>query len=243
MDVRARTTAALLLLTWACVSPTPRPSSQPPNGSVREYSAKEPGPLRQTDSEQRPASAIGVRAGILLADGEPANDIQTIGVHGRHRIAEGWRLGAAVDFNDFDFERPAKILGLTQDPAVETVDAKASATTLSVWIENSLTAESSANDLYWMAGLGASFVDVDDVTGPLAGGGSFDITTDAGTEILASAGLGYRRYLTRELALELLVRADQHFADWKVEDRSSGASGTVDDYFSWAFLVGASWGF
>jgi hypothetical protein len=87
------------------------------------------------------------------------------------------------------------------------------------------------------AGAGFSLVEVDDVQGALLGGGSFEIETDAGTEILGSIGVGYRRRIGRWRA-ELSARYDDHAADWELEDAPSGATGSVDDNATWAYLLG-----
>ena len=81
-------------------------------------------------------------------------------------------------------------------------------------------------------GLGAASVDVPDVSGPTANGGQFDIHTDVGTEILLSGLAGVRRNFGENWYAEFRVHATQHFADWQVEDRISGASGSIDDYLS-----------
>lgn len=52
---------------------------------------------------------IGLRAGIVAADGEPANDIPGAGLVGHYAINDQWTLGAAVDRTEYDFEEPAKI--------------------------------------------------------------------------------------------------------------------------------------
>ncbi len=63
---------------------------------------------------------FGVRPGVTLADGEPANDILSVGVFGRYRLTNQWLIGIAVDNAEFDFEDPARVLGLN---ASEVVDA------------------------------------------------------------------------------------------------------------------------
>ncbi len=86
-------------------------------------------------------------------------------------------------------------------------------------------------------------MDVDPVSGPLAGGGSYDITTDVGTEILACASGGLRVHLGSSWALEAALRLDQHFTDWTVTDQLSGTTGQVDDYLAKGGHLGISFRF
>ena len=79
-------------------------------------------------------------------------------------------------------------------------------------------------------GAGVNSVDVDDQAGLLAGGGSFDIAIDAGTEWVASASVGLRVRVGERFLFEPALRLDQHFADWDVTDRVSGATASIDDY-------------
>ena len=74
---------------------------------------------------------------------------------------------------------------------------------------------------FWTAGAGVNSVDVEDQSGPLAGGGTFDIAIDAGTEWVASASVGLRVRLGERFLFEPAMRLDQRFADWDVTDRVS----------------------
>ena len=176
---------------------------------------------------------VGVRFDLSLADGEPANDIPAYGVAARWRPNEHWAWGAALDVAEFDFEEPAKRLGLVQDPAVEPLDSKAESTELSLWFERTLGAPSARG--HWYAGAGAGFVslDVPSVSGPLAGGGRFEIETDGGNELVLSILGGRRIEWGERWALDLALHLDQHFADWTVVDRVSGRSASIDDYFTY----------
>jgi hypothetical protein len=69
---------------------------------------------------------------------------------------------------------------------------------------------------------------------------TFDVRTDAGSEVLASVGLGYRRRIGARWRLEALARYNHHFADWELEDQVSGATGSVGDYGTTSLLVGFS---
>lgn len=171
---------------------------------------------------------LGLRGVVVTGDGEPTNDITGFGLFGHARIDERWSVGFALDHSpEFDVERAPDLLGLVP---TEVVDAKGTSTTLSGWIERTYESGGGPWEWFWSAGLGIVDVSVDDVAGPLAGGGSFDLTIDAGTEWLVAGALGLRRRLGEGWALEAALRADQHFADWTLTDRVSGASGTVDDY-------------
>jgi hypothetical protein len=182
---------------------------------------------------------LGLRLQVTAADGEPANDMPGAGVLAHYVVNGEGILAAAVDRIRFDFEEPANIVGIAQDPAIEPVDALAEATTLSLWAERSISDRTRLANFFVGAGLGAAFMDVPAVTGPRADGGRFDIHTDADTEILAAALVGMRRRFGEHWYGEIALRVEQHFADWRVTDRISGAQGAIDDYFTWGVHVAA----
>lgn len=175
---------------------------------------------------------LGVRGIITASEGEPANDIPGYGVFGHWRMSDHWSVGFAVDQTEYDFEEPALFVGLRQDPNIDPVDVLAEATTFSAWIERTYPRPGGRMDWFWGAGLGFASIDVPDAVGPLAGGGTFDIGTDAGSESIVSILGGLHRRLGGRWFFEFALRADQHFADWKLTDRVSGAKGAVDDYLA-----------
>ena len=186
---------------------------------------------------------LGLRAVLTGGSGEPANDVPGGGAFGRWRFNDRWSLGLALDQASFDVEEPAGILGLPQLPEeqLSPIDVKAEATTVSAWAQRDYGREGGRASWFWGLGLGISTLDVPDATGPLLGGGSFDIRTEADTELLASASAGWRRELGRRWMLELAARVDQHFADWTLTDRVSGRTATIDDWLAWGghFGIGA----
>ena len=186
---------------------------------------------------------VGVRAGISVADGEPANDIPGYGILGRYALNEQWSIGAAIDRVEFDFEEPAKIIGIAQDPALEPIDALAEATNISAWLERKFRRTQSPTIWFVGAGLAAASVDVPDAAGRRADGGQFDITTEVDTEVIVSIMGGIRREFGRRWHAEFSLHADQHFADWQIVDRISGAQGTVGNYWAWGgnLALGVRW--
>ena len=186
---------------------------------------------------------LGLRAGITLADGEPANDIPGFGLFGHWRLNERWQLGFALETAEYDFEQPARLVGIRQDPSANVVDAKAEGTTVSAWLERLWGPPGARGHWFWGAGIGLASIDVPDARGPAAGGGLFDVETDAGTEVVASLLGGRRVELGERWALDLTLHLDQHFADWKVRDRVSGRRGAVDDYFTYGGSVGVAYRF
>jgi hypothetical protein len=176
--------------------------------------------------------AAGVRGTITAADGVPANDIPGFGLLAHYRMNERWTLGAAIDRTEYDFEEPAKHAGITPDPALDPIDALAESTALSAWIERTFPQREDRWIWFVGAGVGAASVDVPDAEGPTAGGGRFDVHTEVDTEIILSALGGVRRNFGERWFVEFGLRADQHFADWKVTDRVSGATGSVGDYLA-----------
>jgi len=186
---------------------------------------------------------LGVRGVLMVADGEPANDIPGFGLFGHYRLSERWRLGFAVDMAEYDFEQPARILGLEQSSSVEPVDVLAESTTVSAWAERTFGRAPGPTEWFLGAGLGLASIDVPDASGPLAGGGQFAIETEADTEIVVQLLAGVRRQLGQRWALEFALRADQHFADWQLNDRVSGRTGTIDDYLTVGGHLGLSFRF
>lgn len=182
----------------------------------------------------------GARFNVITAGGEPANDIMSAGLFGRYRLNDRWLLGFAVDQAEFDFERPWRVLGLQQDPSVETIDATTVATVFSVWAEREHARAGKRLRWFWSGGLGFTSPDVDDVTGPLLGGGTFDITADAGSEFILAGTGGLRLPFARRWVFDFQVRLDHHFADWEVVDRVSTTTGTLDDYTGYGGSVSLS---
>ena len=186
---------------------------------------------------------LGIRLGIAAADGEPANDIPGAGVLGHYQLANVWTLGAAIDRTRYDFEEPAKVIGIPLDPTLEPIDALAEATTISVWIERSMTDHSRPTTFFVGTGLGAAFTDVPDTIGTTATGDPFDVHTEVDTEIIVSILGGVRRRFGERWYGEATVHADWHLADWRVTDRVSGIEASIDDYLTWGahITVGFEW--
>jgi opacity protein-like surface antigen len=186
---------------------------------------------------------IGVRGSIAVANGEPANDIPGHGIFARYYLNERWAIGVALERSEYDFEKPAAVLGLRQDPGVDAIDALAKASTVSAWLQRNYQHAGSPYRWFWSVGLGSASVDVPNAAGPLDGGGTFDIKTSAKREFILSAGAGLQRSFGKSWFAELGVRADQHFADWKLTDRVSGRTGSIDDYLAIGVHVGLGYRF
>lgn len=183
---------------------------------------------------------LGPRLLVLNAGGEPANDLMGAGVFGRYRLNDRWLVGFAVDSITGDYERPYEFVGISSP---EEVDSTIDAVIFSGWIEREYGRPDGRLRWFWTAGLGFTSPDTEDITGPRTGGGTFAITTDAGSEILASVGVGLRHGLGRRLGLEYGVQAAQHFADWEITDRISGRTGAIDDYTTYGLLFGVTYRF
>lgn len=186
---------------------------------------------------------IGVRGGLLLGDGEPANDMPMYGIYGRYNWTKKWNLGLSLDNLSGDFERPYKVLGIQSD--VEQ-DASMNNIIISVWGEREFVPASEKFKRlrpYIAGGLGIGLVDVDDVNGSVAGGGQFDITTDADTEYIPALALGLRYLLGKNWEAEIAGRYSYHIADWKVTDRISGMVSSIDNYSTYGFYVGMGFRF
>lgn len=200
--------------------------------------------LHAQSTAPSPRWELGYRGGTSLGQGEPANDLPIpASLFLRRQLDERWAIAAWLEHAAGDFETPAKVVGLVQDPSVADIDADLSTWTLGLAGERTLAFFEHEARLFAQFGAAVSMLDADDAQGPLAGGGTFDITTDPGSEFLATLGLGYRRPFARRWSFEALARYDHHFADWEVRDRLSGNTGSVDDYPSYALLLGLSYSF
>ena len=200
------------------------------------------GGIAIADEREKSISAGGLIS-ISVANGEPANDIPGFGMQLRYELNERWTIGGTLLLSEYDFETPAQIADITQSPAVEPVDALAESTMLQAWGERTFNPSSRATTWFVGAGLGASAVDVPDVSGPTADGGQFDVHTQVDTEIVLSAFAGVRRNFGERWYGEFRVQANQHFADWQVEDRVTGNTGSIGDYASYGghLAVGLRW--
>jgi hypothetical protein len=193
--------------------------------------------------EQKRAFSAGVLVTISVANGEPANDIPGFGAQLRYELDERWAIGATLLLSEYDFETPAEIAGIAQSPAVEPIDALAESTQLQGWVERAFRTGDSPTTWFLGAGLGAATVDVPDVSGQRADGGQFDVHTDVGTEFILTGFAGVRRNFGERWYAEFRLHANQHFAEWRVEDRVTGSSGSIDDYatFGGHASVGMRW--
>jgi len=131
---------------------------------------------------------------------------------------------------NFDIERTPELVGLAQDPDAPVIDSKGWSEGLNAWIERRYGGDDRRLQWFWTAGAGINSVDVEDQAGQLAGGGTFDVAIDAGTELVASASVGLRVRFGQRFLFEPALRFDQHFADWDITDRVSGATASIDDY-------------
>lgn len=200
------------------------------------------GEITSADDGERGLSA-GAHVTISVANGEPANDIPGFGAQLRYALNDDWAIGGTLLLSEYDFETPAQVAGIDQSPSVEPIDALAESTQLQGWAERAFRTANGATTWFVGAGLGAASVDVPDVSGQRADGGQFDVHTEVGTEIILTGFAGVRRNLGERWYAEFRVHANQHFADWQVEDRVSGNTGSINDYSSFGgqVAVGMRW--
>jgi hypothetical protein len=185
---------------------------------------------------------VGVRAGIVVANGEPANDITYGGLVLKYALSPDTLVGLSIDRQEFDFERPWALLGLQQDTvaAPEDIDSKATATLFRAFYERRYGAPAGRWRWYWNVGLGFAKPEVPTVSGPVAGGGTFVIRTEPGTEWVPSVGAGLLWQLSTRASVDLGATIDHHIADWKVTDTVSGRTAKVKSYTAGGLQIGLS---
>jgi hypothetical protein len=194
---------------------------------------------------------IGLRSGVLVGSGKPANDLPVNGLKALYRLDADNAVGLSIDRLRFDFERPQSLLGIAQDKtlAPKDIDAKARSTVFSVFYERrySIGERPWYGDnpwrWSWNVGLGIARPDVDSASGPAVGGGRFVVYTDAGGEIVPSVGLGLRYALTSYLDAEAGLSLSRHIAKWRVTDAVSGRSAEVRSYTTTGLSLGLGYRF
>ncbi len=185
----------------------------------------------------------GARLLLTAASGVPANDIPGYGVYGLYRLNERWSVGLSLDQTKFDYEEPARRLGLPIDPDAPPIDAKVDALIASLIVERSFSEPQARREWFAGAALGMGWFDVPDVTGPTTDGGTFYIDTEVDREVILSLQGGVRQRFGERWFAEFTLRGDQHFAAWEPVDRVSGAETRHEDYFAYGFHVGVGYRF
>ena len=185
----------------------------------------------------------GARLRLGLASGVPANDMPGYGLYGIYRINDVWSVGVSVDQVKFDYEEPAKRLGIPVDPGAPPVDAKVEQTIVGVSVGRSLSPPEASREWFIGGEFGLAFTDVPVVTGEAITGEPFEIHTEVDRELIVSLLGGVRQRFSDNWFVEFAVRADQHFAAWEPVDQVSGAEARHDDYFAYGFHLGVGFRF
>jgi len=171
---------------------------------------------------------VGLRANVLLGDGVPSNDILGYGLIGRYPLNNGWFIGGTLDTYEYDFEHPTKIVGISQDPNVDVIDALADSTVLGAAFGRLYNSTDRGFDWYWSLGIGFASPNVEDVSGPTDTGGTFDLTFDVGNEIHLMGTLGTSYNFSESWSTSFSARIEHHFMDVLVTDTVTGSSAKID---------------
>lgn len=183
---------------------------------------------------------VGVRFNAVAESGTPANDMLGYGVYGKYFLKNNWALGFGVDSYSYDFENVSEFIGLS--PGTKIVDAPTSATMLSAWAEKSYSWTDNAQ-WFWNAGLGINDVSVDPATGTLLSGGTYNIVTDAGTELVVLGSIGAKWRFAKNWETEASIRIEHHASDWTSTDTVSGTTKTLDSYTPRGLAIGLNYYF
>jgi len=186
---------------------------------------------------------VGLRLGTSLASGVPANDMPGYGIYALYALDERWSVGLGLYLTEFDYEEPARQVGLPIDPDAEPIDAKAEQLIYSAMVERSLSPPGARRRWFLGARIGVADTDVPVATGLTATGDTFEIHTEVDREIIVTLLGGVRQHFSGHWFGEFTLSADQHFAAWEPEDRISGATGRSDDYFAYGLHLGIGYRF
>lgn len=185
----------------------------------------------------------GARLIILAGDAPPANDMPGAGLVARRAWSDAWALGFGLEQYSFDHEEPYNSVGIGLDPSFpeEAIDGTTDSTVVSAWIERRYEGASAGGfGWFWTAGLGYAFISTENVTGPAAGGGTFDIVTQASDELHVLASGGARYSFASDWFLEAALHAQHQFTDYDITDQVSGATAEIgaQTLFGASLLVG-----
>jgi hypothetical protein len=194
-------------------------------------------------ADDQPKFDVGLRLRLGLASGVPANDMPGYGIYGIYRLNDEWAVGLSFDQMKFDYEEPARRLGIPLDPDDPPVDAKVDQQIVGVSVLRSFSPPEASREWFLGGELGMAFTDVPVVTGPTATGGTFEIHTEVDRELIASLLGGVRQRFGENWFAEFTLRADQHFAAWEPVDVVSGAEARHEDYFAYGFHLGVGYRF
>jgi len=186
---------------------------------------------------------VGLRLGTSLASGVPANDMPGYGIYGLYALNDQWSVGLSIYLAEFDYEEPARQVGLPIDPDAEPIDAKAEQMIYSAMVERSFSPPDARRQWFLGAKLGVADTDVPVVTGQTATGDNFEIHTEVDREIIVSLFGGVHQRFGENWFADFTISADQHFAAWEPVDVVSGAEGRSDDYFAYGFHLGIGYRF
>ncbi len=176
---------------------------------------------------------------ITTGNGEPAHDIPKIGLKGRYLLSRLLYLTLSLDYTEYDFERPYKLLGIN---ATKEMDAHVSGMYLDIGTEREFYLNRMLQP-YIGVGVGLTFIDADDISGRALNGDRFRIETETDTEYIPYFNSGVRWVVWNNLSLDVGTRFQYHLADWVVTDRVSRLSNNIDDYFQYGGYIGISVGF
>lgn len=181
------------------------------------------------------------RLNIVGANGKPSNDILGFGIIVHRKLSDDWYLGFSFEnATDFDVERPNEELGID---SVSETDALATMHMFTLVAERRYALDSQNWSGFWSLGGGIADIDVDDADGDVEGGGRFDIKIEADTELVLLGSVGALQKLGEHWSARYEATLEQHFADWKIEDRVSGRTDSYDDYTVYGLRLGLNYQF
>ena len=162
-----------------------------------------------------------------------AGDIQGYGVSLRRALGTApqtpWEIALILDHLEYDLETPVHATGVEPRAGDEPVDQFTT-----VWRGQVELVRRLRMGHRWTpfltAGAGIYAIDVPDVTGNTAAGGTFELRTESPTTAGLSVGVGSEWRLWRNISFALGFSYAQTFTKYEVTEVRSGATGTISPF-------------
>ena len=182
---------------------------------------------------------IGLRAGNLFeVKHAPVNSMPMVSFYVRREVNDSWGAVLSLDSYVFDIKNTGGILGI---PTEKESKASGEMSMITASVDHVFFKDVSCFQPYVQAGLGLGFVDFDDKDNvSSAGGAPYNIKTEAkdDMEVVPTLSIGTRYMTGSRWFLDAGARFDYHVSGWKIKDRVSGGSVSIDNFYALGAYLG-----